>query len=157
MARRSSASHGSQEHELVLNQNNMNLRGLRARELGELLKESGIRWKVIVVSACYGGGFIDSVKDDHTLVITAARHDRRSFGCADENDFTRFGRAFFKEALPKSRSFAEAFGRAESLIREWEAKELKAGDRAGENEFSSPQIVSPEPIQTYLDRWWAQK
>src|SRR6266571_2150976 len=150
-------SHGSQEHELVLNQNNMNLRGLRARELGELLKEAGIRWKVIVISACYGGGFIDSVKDDRTLVITAARRDRRSFGCADENDFTHFGRAFFKDALPKSRSFAEAFGKAESLIKEWEAKELKAGDRTGENEFSLPQIVSPEPIQKYLDRWWAQK
>src|SRR5712691_4435152 len=150
-------SHGSQEHELVLNQNNMNLRGLRARELGELLKEAGIRWKVIVISACYGGGFIDSVKDDHTLVITAARKDRRSFGCADENDFTYFGRAFFKEALPKSGSFVEAFGKAESLIKEWEAKELKAGNQAGENEFSLPQIVSPGPIQRYLDRWWTQR
>lgn len=150
-------SHGSQEHELMLSQNNMNLRGLRARELGELLKETGIRWKVIVVSACYGGGFIDSVRDNRTLVITAARHDRRSFGCADENDFTHFGRAFFKEALPKSESFVEAFAKAESLIKEWEAKELKTGDRAGENEFSLPQIVSPEPIRKYLDRWRAQK
>ncbi len=150
-------SHGSQEHELVLNQNNMNLRGLRASELGKLLKETGIRWKVIVVSACYGGGFIDHVKDDHTLVITAARKDRRSFGCADENDFTYFGRAFFKEALPKSGSFVEAFGKAESLIKEWEAKELKAGNQAGENEFSLPQIVSPGPIQRYLDRWWTQR
>ena len=32
--------------------------------------------------------------DDGTMVITAARHDRQSFGCADENEFTYFGRAY---------------------------------------------------------------
>jgi hypothetical protein len=149
-------SHGSQESELVLNQNNMSLRGLRARELGDLLKETGIRWKVVVISACYSGGFIDSIRDDRTLIITAARHDRRSFGCADENDFTRFGRAFFKEALPQSKSFNDAFGKAESLIQEWEAKEFKAQDKAGESELSLPQIVSPQAIQKYLGRWWVQ-
>ena len=52
-------SHGSPEHEFKLQQNHMTLRDLPARELGELLKASGIRWKVIVVSACYSGGFID--------------------------------------------------------------------------------------------------
>ncbi len=149
-------SHGSQENEFVLNQNNMTLRGLRARELGDLLKETGIRWKVVVISACYSGGFIDSIRDERTLVITAARHDRRSFGCADENDFTHFGRAFFKEALPRSKSFNEAFGKAESLIKEWEAKELKTGDQSGQDAFSYPQIVSPEAIRKYLDRWWVQ-
>jgi len=149
-------SHGSREQELMLNQNNMKLRSLRAGELGELLKETGIRWKVVVVSACYGGGFMDALKDDRTLVISAARYDRRSFGCADENDFTYFGRAFFKEALPVSGSFDEAFHKAEALIKEWEAKELKAGDKAGEDGFSLPQIVSPPAIRKHLARWWAQ-
>jgi len=109
-----------------------------------------------VISACYSGGFIDSIRDDRTLIITAARHDRRSFGCADENDFTHFGRAFFKEALPQSKSFNDAFGKAESLIQEWEVKEFKAQDKTGESELSLPQIVSPQAIQKYLDRWWVQ-
>ena len=76
-------SHGSKDHELALGQESMSLRGLRASRLGEMLRESNIRWKVVVVSACYGGGFIEPVKGTRTLVITAARHDRRSFGCAD--------------------------------------------------------------------------
>ena len=76
-------SHGSKDHQFVLGQNGMDLRNLPAKELGALIKETGIRWKVIVVSACYAGGFIDALKDDRTLIITAARHDRRSFGCAD--------------------------------------------------------------------------
>ena len=51
---------------------------------------------------------------------SSARADRASFGCADENDFTYFGRAFFKEALPQSSSFEEAFEKATVLIAQWE-------------------------------------
>jgi hypothetical protein len=150
-------SHGSKDHELVLNQNNMTLRNLSARQLGELLKETGIRWKVVVVSACYGGGFIDSVKDESTLVITAARHDRQSFGCADENDFTYFGRAFFREALPRSSSFQEAFQKAEALVQEWEMKDLKTEDKARKDGHSLPQIMNPPAVNDYLRYWWAQR
>jgi hypothetical protein len=156
-------SHGSQNHELSLNQNGMDLQGLRATELSALLKESGIRWKVVVVSACYSGGFIDPLQDERTLVIAAARRDRRSFGCADENDFTYFGRAFFKESLPKSRSFVEAFRRAEVLVRDWERKDASGPATAGnaaakttdENQ-SLPQISNASAIDTHLKRWWAQ-
>ncbi|HEX2197302.1 MAG TPA: C13 family peptidase, partial [Burkholderiales bacterium] len=66
-------SHGSKEHELTLNHAAMPLRGLPAAQLGELLRESRIKWKVVVVSACYSGGFVDALQDDGTLVITAAR------------------------------------------------------------------------------------
>jgi hypothetical protein len=156
-------SHGSHDHELTLNQNGMDLQSLRAAELGALLKESGIRWKVVVVSACYSGGFIDPLQDERTLVITAARRDRRSFGCADENDFTYFGRAYFKESLPKSRSFVEAFRRAEALVRDWERKDAgdpaPAGSAAAktiEENQSLPQISNASAIDAHLKRWWAQ-
>ena len=141
-------SHGSSDHELVLGQQAMPLRGLRAAELGEILRASGIRWKVVVVSACYSGGFVDALQDERTLVITAARRDRRSFGCADENDFTYFGRAFFKEALPGARSFQQAFKTAYGLVEQWERKETKS-------EHSVPQMRSPAAIEAQLQRWWA--
>jgi hypothetical protein len=144
-------SHGSPNHELTLDQVGMDLRGLRAAELGQLLKESGIRWKVVVVSACYSGGFVDALQDKRTLVITAARRDRRSFGCADENDFTYFGRAFFKEALPGAKSFQQAFSKASTLVQEWERK-----DNADAGSHSLPQIYSPKAIDAHLQRWWAQ-
>ncbi|MFN0314556.1 MAG: C13 family peptidase [Burkholderiales bacterium] len=149
-------SHGSKEHEISLNQEKMKLRGLPARDLGQMIKETGITWKVILISACYSGGFIDALKDNHTLVITAARRDRTSFGCADENDFTYFGRAFFKESLPASTSFQDAFHRAEKLVREWERKDLSANGRAGEEEHSLPQMFNPAPAEKYLRLWWAQ-
>lgn len=156
-------SHGSREHELTLDQNGMELADLGAAELGALLKESGIRWKVVVVSACYSGGFIEPLRDERTLVMTAARHDRRSFGCADENDFTYFGRAFFKESLPRSRSFVEAFRRAEALVSDWERKDASgpASSRAAaantaDDHHSLPQISNAVAIDEHLKRWWAQ-
>jgi hypothetical protein len=106
------SSHGSKDHKFVLDQSGMDLRRLSASELAELLKETGIRWKAMVVSACYSGGFIDPLKDDHTLVITAARHDRRSFGCSDDSEFTYFGEVLFKDTLPQSASFQDAFAKA---------------------------------------------
>jgi len=144
-------SHGTREHELKLTQNYMTLRDLPAAELGRMLKESDIRWKVVVVSACYSGGFIDALKDERTLLITAARHDRSSFGCSDEADFTYFGRAFFKEALPKSGSFQEAFAKADALVAEWEKKDQPKEPR------SQPQMVSPSAITEVLKRWWPQR
>lgn len=145
-------SHGAKDHEFRLNQNAMRLRGLWPKELGQMLDEARIRWRVVLVSACYSGGFLDPLKGDTTMVITAARQDRTSFGCADENDFTYFGRAFFKEALPGSASFQDAFAKAQNLVGEWERK-----DGTPERERSLPQMHSARPIADQLQRWWAQR
>jgi hypothetical protein len=153
-------SHGSREHDLVLDQNGMDLPNLPAAELGRLLRESGIRWKAVVISACYAGGFIEPLKDDGTLVITAARHDRQSFGCADENDFTYFGRAYFEKALPQASSFQDAFRRAEGMVREMELQAPSAPAAPGKPasvEHSLPQMHSPAPIEQQLQRWWKQQ
>jgi hypothetical protein len=144
-------SHGGKDHEFKLNQNAMTLRGLKPKELAEILDQSRIRWKVVLVSACYSGGFVEPLKSDSTMVITAARADRTSFGCADENEFTYFGRAFFKEALPASGSFFEAFTRAQALVGEWEKK-----DRTPDGERSLPQVHSPVALSEHLRRWWTQ-
>jgi len=109
----------------------------------------------VVVSACFSGGFIPPLRDPGTLVITAARHDRRSFGCSDENDFTYFGRAFFKDALPASHSFQEAFEKAERLIRQRELALLETRGEVSEEEFSLPQIAAPAAIRRQVARWWA--
>lgn len=143
-------SHASKEHELTLHQNHMLLRGLRPAELAELLRETGIRWKTVVVSACYAGAFIEPLKDERTMTIAASRHDRQSFGCADANDFTYFGRAFFKEALATSKSFDEAFLKAEALVGEWEKRDKT-------EEASLPQMHNPRAISDHLRRWWSQK
>ena len=156
-------SHGSKEREISLGLTGMDLPPLSAHELGAMLKESGIRWKVVVISSCYAGGFIDEVRDPRTLVITASRHDRKSFGCADENEFTYFGRAYFKEALPKTGSFQDAFSMANQLITDWEDRDVQknrtsnaAGASNEEERHSLPQMADSPPIRDHLSKWRAQ-
>ena len=88
-----------------------------------MLDKAGITWRVLVVSASYSGSMIDTLADDHTLVITAAAADKTSFGCSDENDWTYFGDAYINTALRDDRSFIAAFERARSIIEAREQEE----------------------------------
>src|SRR6266480_1142083 len=45
---------------------------LQPSNLAEMLERTGIRYKVVIISACYSGLFIPRIADADTLVITAA-------------------------------------------------------------------------------------
>ena len=92
-------SHGTAEHELVLDQPRWNWPTCPPTRLAAVLAPLKNRDKIIVISACYSGGFIPALKDERTLIITASREDRVSFGCSEEADFTYFGDALFAKAL----------------------------------------------------------
>jgi hypothetical protein len=138
-------SHGSREHELYVGLDPLPLDQIAPSDLSELLAKSQIRYKVIVISACYSGGFIDALKGDATMVITAAREDRASFGCGTKSDITDFGRAFFVEGLNHSDSFSSAFAEAAALIDGWETRD--------DEEHSYPQLVTSAQIEARLRQW----
>ena len=117
-------SHGSTEPPYISIDNaGLDLTQLTPERLKTALAATPIKWKVIVVSACYSGGFIPALRDDHTLVITASSADRNSFGCSDHNNMTDFGRAYFVEALNATRSLTVAFDLASKRIVEREKAE----------------------------------
>jgi hypothetical protein len=84
--------------------------------LARALNDAGIKWRVLVISACYSGGFIEPLKDDNTLIITASAADRQSFGCESGNDWTYFGEAYFRQAFPDAKAFIEAFAVAAQAV-----------------------------------------
>ena len=111
---------------------------LKPVQLKQMLDRSGIRNRVVVISACHSGSFIPVVADTRTLVITAARGDRSSFGCEDRRHWTYFGDAFFNRALRQEMSFVAAFAKAKRTIAQWEkAERLKP---------SLPQIAGGEAL-----------
>ncbi len=136
-------SHGSRTHELNLDQPRLQLADLPANELASLLEPLAERDKVVVISACYSGGFIPALKDDKTLLMTAARADRVSFGCSEEADFTYFGRALFAEALQQTDDLQEAFELARAAVAERE--------QADGFEPSEPQIWAPAAVLQHWD------
>ena len=81
-------SHGSADHQFSLNQPRLNLNDLPAKELARLLAPLKNRDKVVVISACFSGGFLPELKDEHTLVMTAASADRKSFSSISRNSIS---------------------------------------------------------------------
>ncbi len=125
-------SHGDRRHALAFELPPLTLAQLTPTALARMLADSGIKWKVLVVSACYSGGFVEPLKDANTVVITAADARSSSFGCESGRDFTYFGRAYFDDALARTFSFTEAFEAARRSVTEQERTERLAP--------SSPQI-----------------
>ncbi len=109
-------SHGTQTPELAIDFAPIPLRHISPDDLRDMLDDAGIRWRVIVISACFSGGFIETLENDETLVMTASAADRESFGCSHEADFTYFGRAYFEQELARTRSFEAAFEAARARI-----------------------------------------
>lgn len=116
-------SHGSPQHQLEVDFPPLKLHALTPETLSRTLDEAGIKWRVIVVSACYSGGFIAPLKSEFSLIITASRADRSSFGCGDQDEFTYFGKAFFDQAMREERGLLGAFERARRLVAEREQAE----------------------------------
>jgi hypothetical protein len=110
-----------------------------------MLDEAGIQNRVIVVSACYSGGFVEPLKTDSSLIMTAAAADRSSFGCSSEENFTYFGRAYFDEALRSTNSFVEAFRIAAPRIAQRESRQGFLP--------SEPQIFIGPQIRPILERF----
>ncbi len=118
-------SHGSEDQRFSLSFRPLHLRDLDPPSLRQMLDAAHIRWRIVVVSACYSGGFIEALKSDTTLVMTAADAHHTSFGCGSESDFTYFGKAYFDQALRKGTSFTGAFEDARKIIQVRERGEGK--------------------------------
>lgn len=116
-------AHGDREYRLSASQPPLLLAQLTPTALARMLQDAGVKWRVIVVSACYAGGFIEPLRDANSIVIAAAAPDRTSFGCEAGRDFTYFGEAYFRDALAQTRSFSAAFELAKASVAKKEAAE----------------------------------
>lgn len=117
------SAHGEPDHRLSASQPPLALAALTPTALGRALNDSGVKWRVIVVSACFSGGYLEPLRDANSVVISAAAPDRSSFGCEAGRDFTYFGQAYFRDALARTRSFTAAFALAKDIVAKQEAAE----------------------------------
>lgn len=112
-------SHGSKDHKFSVLFESMRLNDLSAKRLGEIVNGAGLPWRVVVVSACFSGGYIEELKSPRAMIITAASADRTSFGCENGREYTYFGAAYYRDSLTDG-DFRAAFERAVPLVRERE-------------------------------------
>jgi Peptidase C13 family len=135
------SSHGSEDG-LEVENGSLPLAQLAPEDVREALDASGIRWRVVVVSACHSGVFVDALKSDTTAIITASDTVHDSFGCEDDRELTWFGEALLKDSLPGSSSLEDAFHKAAGLIAHREDVEHQT--------HSNPQLYVGELMQKKL-------
>ena len=114
------SSHGTRDFRLSASQPPLSLVELTPPGLRQLLDDAGIKWRIVVVSACYSGGFIKPLQDENTLIVTASRADRTSFGCGEQSASTFFGEAFFQKGMAGADSLTAAFDIAKARVSERE-------------------------------------
>jgi hypothetical protein len=127
------AGRSGPDHRLDAAQPPLSLVELSPSGLKQLLADAGIKWRIIVVSACYAGGYIEPLRDEYTMIVTSSQSDRQSFGCGERTDAAFFGDAFFAQGVAKGDSLEAAFAGARERVA---AREREAGYAPP----SSPQI-----------------
>ena len=116
-------SHGNDEDGVAITNGKLPEDALSPRDVRRILNESHIRWRIIIVSACYSGIFIPALKGPSTLIMTAADARHSSFGCDDTRDLTYFGEALLRDALPHACSLPQAYRDMADIIRRRETEE----------------------------------
>jgi len=60
---------------------------------------------IVIISACFSGGFIPALQKEQRLILTAARPDRSSFGCSESDRYPFFDDCFL-QSVEGARNFA---------------------------------------------------
>jgi hypothetical protein len=132
-------SHGSPDG-MVLDEGTLSPSALA----GMLDNACGSRPTVVFVVACYSGVFIDALSGPNRFVMTAARPDRPSFGCGDDNRYT-----FFDDCWLSSIGGTGDFGSLATAVRTCVSRkeaEIKAYP-------SEPQLSIGASVAGALPRW----
>ena len=97
---------------------------------------------VVMISACFSGVFVPALAAPDRLVVTAARRDRSSFGCGEDDVYPFFDGCVL-ESFPRSPDFL-ALGRAVQACVARRETELKLSPA------SEPQISAGARIRPLL-------
>jgi hypothetical protein len=96
---------------------------LRPDQLARALAQGcGRAPSVVIVSGCYSGGFTkDGMARANRIILTAARADRPSFGCAVGRQYSVFD-ACLLAALPRAATWRGVFGGAKGCVAQMERR-----------------------------------
>ena len=101
----------------------LELVSLSPEGLKQVLDAAGIRWRIVVVSTCQSGAWIEALKDEETAVIASSSADVLGSDCSGGLRPTSFGDAFFADAMRKNDDLAHAFQAARQQLSNQHAAE----------------------------------
>ena len=138
-------SHGTEDHRILLELPPLMTEYLTPELLKEVLADSNIKYRVLIISACYSGGYISALENENTMIITASAADKVSFGCGSDTTSTYFGQAWMINGLNYTDNFVAAYDRA--------VKEISSREAKDDYHPSLPQIKIGTKILKQVNTW----
>jgi hypothetical protein len=107
----------------------------------------GQRPTVVILSACFSGVFIPTLKDANRVILTAARPDRTSFGCTQNDRYPYYDDCIIS-SFPKASNFSGLASAARACVA---AREIKEGaSPPSEPQLSVGGAIGPDlPFYTF--------
>jgi len=105
----------------------------------------GDRPTVVIVSACYSGVFVPAMAAPNRLVITAARSDRTSFGCGQDDRYPYFDTCVLQQ-MPAAGSFPRLAGTVRKCV-------ARREQQTGMRPPSDPQVAIGAEVAPELPTW----
>ncbi len=115
-------SHGSPGIGIVYKDGQNGFGMINPSRMADMLNGFGFTNKLAFISACYSGQFVPALKNDTSIVVTAASSERSSFGCSPGNDWTFFGDALVNGSMRTPMALDKTIDRAFKTISGWESK-----------------------------------
>lgn len=116
-------SHGGRDATMSMDAPRFDFAPLGAERLARALDAAGLKRRIIIISACFAGSWIEPLASPTTIVLAAAAADRTSFGCDDSRELTLFGESLLGELAHTDLSLATAFARAKARVAASEREE----------------------------------
>jgi hypothetical protein len=105
----------------------------------------GKRPTVIVISACFSGAFVPALEGDNRMIMTAARADRSSFGCTQDDKYPYFDTCVIAN-LRGAHDFPDLADRVKDCVSKREAE-------TGMTPPSEPQVFIGSQVAAKLPTW----
>lgn len=119
---------------------------LTPQTLSDIVDQTcGRRPAVVIISACYSGVYVPALEGADRMIMTAARADRTSFGCGQDNRYPYFD-ACVVALLPSSHSFPELADRVKDCVARRERE-------TGMSPPSEPQVFIGREVADRLPTW----
>jgi hypothetical protein len=99
----------------------------------------GERPTVVIVSACFAGQFIPALRGGKRVVFTAARADRSSFGCGEQDQYTFFDACVLSE-IDKVGNFSDLAIKVDDCV-EAREKAMKVSPPSEPQFFIGPDVT----------------
>ncbi|MDZ4370873.1 MAG: C13 family peptidase [Phenylobacterium sp.] len=121
---------------------------LRPAMLASMLDQTcGERPTVVVISACFSGVYVPALAKPNRMVLTAARPDRTSFGCGQDNKYPFFDDCFLS-SMPATRDFSGLAGAVTECVRVRETSE-KVSPPSEPQVWVGPQLRPMLPLYAF--------